>query len=312
MSCTEITCCLAQIALAAVGSLALIGRAIVSGSAESSSELSKNAAKKKRKRANAKEKSEPVEEPAQTPVPAKVSSKPPQSNGKQQPHPAQPAPPPAVEEIKDDVPVKKRTAAERKAGKTRKTKVDDMLSEPQGSSYARVMKIADPDKETRQPAVMPQPEPEIQDEAPTFAEVVEKEPDWEEVPKKAKSISISGFELAWLLFVAHNLSQSTENATTSSYAASSPTAASQRSVPGLGSQSDKKSRQNAARSQAAKDIKQQAEVERQARLNEHRRARQAEEERARQKARQSKGVKSQNLSGGMKAAVSDTGALIWE
>lgn len=194
LSCTDIPRCLAQIALAAVGSLALIGRAIVSGSAESSSELSKNAAKKKRKRANAKEKSESVEEPA---VSAKVSSKLPQSNGKQQPQPGQPvqSAPSMIDEKKDDVPIKKRTAAERKAGKTRKTKVDDMLSEPQGPSYARVMKITDPDKEPRQPAVIPQPEPEIEDEAPTFAEVVEKEPVWEEVPKKAKSISISRLEL---------------------------------------------------------------------------------------------------------------------
>lgn len=124
--------------------------------------------------------------PAQPAKPQPVS-KPSQAQPKQQ---VQEKPVAPVAEKQEDAPAKqKRTAAERKAGRTRKTKVDDMLEEPQGPSYARVMKIADPEKESPKPVVMP--EPEIEEAAPTFAEVVEKEPEWEEVPKKAKSLSIS-------------------------------------------------------------------------------------------------------------------------
>lgn len=151
--------------------------------------VSKNAQKKKRKRLNAKEKEkehnddEPV---ALTPSAAASSSV--------------PVPIPKTEnkkELKPAEQTKQKPLVERRAPKTRKTKVDDMLTEPQGPSYARVLKVQDPSQKSS----MPVPshlieETPIVDKAPAPEEGhmqepgKQKEPEWEQVTSKPKSISI--------------------------------------------------------------------------------------------------------------------------
>ena len=80
--------------------------------------------------------------------------------------------------------------------------------------------------------------------------------------------------------------------------------------------------ESAKRAQEAREAKAAAEAERERTLAEHRRARRLEEQRGKSVAKQNKGARSENkgpvlkgkqvLSGGQRAAVSETGALIWE
>jgi hypothetical protein len=85
-------------------------------------------------------------------------------------------------------------------------------------------------------------------------------------------------------------------------------------VPGLTADS-KRARQNAARNERIKQAKQDQEKERLAALQEHRKARgQALGKTAQLKAQEAnaRSASKRNLSGGMRAGVSDQGSLIWE
>ena len=89
-------------------------------------------------------------------------------------------------------------------------------------------------------------------------------------------------------------------------------------VPGLPSATTKKQRQNAQKSAQKKELKQQQEAERIAKLNEYRKSRAGEQQRERARLSMAKGIRSENtpqakvLSSGMRASVTESGSLIWE
>jgi hypothetical protein len=129
---------------------------------------------------------------------------------------------------------------------------------------------------------------------------------WEQVPSKAKVLSISALSGPSLV----TLIPGPETPASSFQSTSS----SKNEVPGLPA-SSKKARQNAARAERVKQAKEEAEAERLAILNQHRKERAQTTARTSVKKAQDRGARSENkgtLSGGMQAQVDSTGALIWE
>ncbi|CAE6437611.1 unnamed protein product [Rhizoctonia solani] len=180
--------------------------------------------------------------------------------------------------------VKQRTLAERMLPAGRKTGVEDMLETPQYPDVARVMRVKPVDES--------QPAP-----APGYSWG-----DYEDADEN-KVISMDDEETdegGWGVVKSRKPKRSqtvTQSSTTQAKPTSDPSAM------------NKKQRQNAAKRDASKTAKAEAEEERQAKLAAHKRALEREKiAQAYAKPAAGKG----KASGGMTASVNDKGSLVWD